>query len=225
MRVVAVAALAARIASAGDRFLQAAAQAEEPAKSFLPVAPSDLSIASACSAYPKCVERGLTDGACCPSAGPDGQQLDCCEGGPSACTAFAACVSEGHGSGTCCAAGAELDCCQEKPTACSAYPRCVAAGLTEGACCPSEGIYLDCCRDTDKDTSEPADVSEGSACAAFPACVDLNLTAGACCPTLDNVTLECCYSGQYLPIEDSNEPNSQQEDADASPVQTSPGEI
>ena len=116
MRVVAVAALAARIASAGDRFLQAAAQAEElrcfeapvtclagrlhghaqvsdpcrtrsmslisaacawlpnshdeePAKSFLPVAPSDLSIASACSAYPKCVERGLTDGACCPSAG------------------------------------------------------------------------------------------------------------------------------------------------------------
>ncbi|CAE7916501.1 unnamed protein product [Symbiodinium necroappetens] len=138
MRAVAVAALAARIASAGDRFLQAAAQAEEPAKSFLPVAPSDLSIASACSAYPKCVERGLTDGACCPSAGPDGQQLDCCEGGPSACSAFAACVSEGHISGICCAAGAELDCCQEKPTACSAYPRCVAAGLTEGACCPSE---------------------------------------------------------------------------------------
>ncbi|CAE7372195.1 unnamed protein product, partial [Symbiodinium pilosum] len=92
----------------------------------------------------------------------------------------------------------------EKPSACSAYPSCVAAGLTEGACCPSEDLYLDCCRTPSEEELPPA-IPEGSSCSSFPACVELNLTEGACCPTFDNVTLECCHSGQYEPSDDEDD--------------------
>mmetsp|Transcript_111456 Transcript_111456/g.270773 ORF Transcript_111456/g.270773 Transcript_111456/m.270773 type:complete len:205 (-) Transcript_111456:193-807(-) len=148
---------------------------------------SAIPMATACSAYPKCVALGLTSGACCPGDGPDGQMLECCEGGPTACSAYPGCAAIGLTTGTCCAEGSKLDCCSSGATACSAFQACQMLGLKTGACCPTaEGSMLDCCAGR---------ASPRAQCKAFPACAAANLTEGACCPTPTGVMLDCCNAG------------------------------
>ncbi|CAJ1454683.1 unnamed protein product [Effrenium voratum] len=152
-------------------------------------------VVSSCSAYPKCVELGLTTGTCCPSPGPNGTMLDCCVDGPTACSAYSGCVNAGHTTGTCCAEGSKLECCEDRPTSCSAYAGCVELGLTSGACC-TEGSELDCC--FSEVSATPAPAPQDAACKIFPLCAALNLTTGSCCPTPDGVVLECCNGGRII---------------------------